>query len=334
MSKKRIVAMILATALVMAIVAGCEFTLFSRDREHQPHIHIPVPTGDMPEDPDELAALRDEYGLDENFQVTFPEGVTEGPTEPELPALTTMPRGEQAQASEVYPMLREAIDIFNSGRFFMQGRSTTPPNEFAPTAANNTPMTLAVDGNRMMSEITMDWNLMLQDTDGGAFGAPRVRAATLNTMFGRRMRVVMRPDGIMMAFPDRNLFFDMQDLGEATDTDLGGADDMSGLDEFLGGFGSTREIPRDIPAERVTVGGREYLSATITEDGMRFTYFFHNGELRRLEATHTEEGVSIIMEVQEFHGDPDARLFTSQGMGRVPLAQLVTMMNLLGGGLF
>ena len=339
MTKKQIIAVIAALGLMgtMILASGCEFQLFGREREHEGTIRIPVI--EVPDDfdelsPEDLLAFQNRHGLDANLQMTLPPGIYEEETEPPPPPLVTMPAGVAAETSEVYPLVREIVDIFNSGRFFLRGRGTLPGEMTPVGGGNNASVTIAADGNNIMFQSSLDWNVMIQamDEGGGArdFGRSRVQAATLSTLFGRQIRLIMTPQGPIFAFPDRNVFIDLPSIMEAAGED----EELPPMDMgIMDNMGlSLREVPTDIPASSVTVGGREYLAATMVEGESRVVYYFHNGQLRRIETYSPEQGDVMILEIDEFHGNPEARLFTTQGMARAPMANIMTLMEMGGGG--
>ena len=348
MNKKQIVALVAALGLMATLVlaaGGCERTVEINEPQHPGAINVhDIPPEEVPDfdvlSPEELADFMNRHGLDENLQMTMPEGITEYEvTDPPPPPLITMPAGAPAQASEVYPLVRGVIDIFNSGRFYLRGRGTLPGDMTPVGGGNNAQLTIAADGNNIMFQSAIDWNMMMQAVDaadGGAarndFGASRVRAATLSTFFGRQIRLVMTPQGPIFAFPDRNVFIDLPALLEAAGED----EELPPMDmELFDAMGlSLRDVPRDIPASSVTVGGREYLAATMVEGEARVVYYFYDGQLRRIEAFSPEQGETMILEVDEFHGNPEARLFTTQGMRRAPMADIITFMNMGGGNVF
>jgi|GEM_PF-1073158 len=341
MKKKQIIALMAALGLMatLMLTAGCEFEFNRGERDHAGAINIP--DIDVPPDfdelsPEDLEAFRNRHGLDVDMQMTLPEGITEGETEPPPPPLVTMPAGAPAQASEVYPLVRGVVDIFNSGRFFLRGRGTLPGEMTPVGGGNNARLTIAADGNNIMFQSALDWNVMVQAMDEGGsardFGRNRVQAATFGTLFGRQIRLLMTPQGPIFAFPDRNIFIDLPALMEAA----GEEEELPPMDlELFDAMGmGLRDVPLDIPASRVTMGGQEYLAATMVEGDSRIVYYFRDGELRRIETFSPEQGETMILEIEEFHGNPDARLFTTQGMVRAPMADIMTLMGAGGGGLF
>jgi len=334
MKTKQIISLFIAVALVMALAAGCEWTIGNRNTERNTGglINLPNITEDIPEDEAGRRDFANRHGLDENMIITLPEGITEDVTEPPPPPLTTMPAGSKVEASEVYPLIKNVTDILNSGRFFLRGRLSADTG-----FGGGGPIVIARDGNKAMQESSIDWSLLAQNPGGGNdFGLSRVQAVTLTSIFGRKFRMVITTDDIILAFPDRGTFIDTKALGEASgDTEFEMPDDMSGFFDGMG-IGGNREIPRDVDSSRVTVGGRAYLCATIGDDNGTVKYYFEGNNLRRMEVVSFEQDGSafeVILEIDEFHGDPDAKLFTTQGMRPVPLPDIINMLSLMDGGL-
>jgi len=335
MNRKQIIAVLLSVVLVMAIAAGCEMTIGNCNTQRETGGLINLPNINPDEVPDLNDAqaredFRNKHGLDENLMVTLPPGVTELITEPPPPPLTTMPAGNRVQASEVYPLMRNAFDIMGSDRFYMSGRIS------ADTGFGSGPIVVARDGNRMMQEMTMDWSQLAQ-SPGNDFGVSRAQAAILTTTFGRRFRMIITPDGPVFAFPDRNTFIDATAVAQM-DENAGDFEMPEDFElDFFGALGGTRDIPQDVDSSRVTVGNREYLCATLSEGSETVKYYFHNGDLRRMEAISRDpqgNSFEIIIEFNELHTNPPANLFTTQGMRRAPLTDLMNLGNLGGGSLF
>ena len=327
MKAKILIAMFALLALSVTIFAGCTINPPQAQGLGPP----PLPEGMTP---DQLSAaerqrLIDTYGLDpDTLMLPMPPDLNTdmGTT---LPPLETMPQGVAAQSQEVYPMLRNVIDTFATGRFYLRGHTTVPDNEFTQSAGS-VPIAMASDGERFVMEQNINWNDMLQ-TDGFDFGASRIQAAIFNTTFGNQMRMIFDPagPGPIIAFPVRNSYLSLADLAGA----LGGEMPDMGMDmeDFdLVGIG-TLEIPNDLRSTRVTAGGREYLTATIpNEDDGTNTFFFHNGQLVRME-TRLADGSLSIIEVETFHGNPPASMFTTQGLTRMPLSQIMSLFEGMGG---
>ena len=327
MKTKQLIALILAAGLMMVFIAGCNL---NPENPRDPVVRIDIPTVpadlDIPDDLDELSdeereELREALGLDEDMQFPIPEEFVEEPTEPPPPPATTMPAGSAIQQNEVYPMLRNFFDTMTGGRYYMRVRMTVPDELGLGTIS----MAMARDGDSQMQEMTMDWLTLLQLSNDGRpdFGRSRVQAAAMNTLMGRRVRIVATPENSFIAFPDRNAFVPAGDFAEEMGEEMFGMDDMPDLSDLSDG-----QLPDAIRSERVTVGGREYVSATWRDDGTSFSYFFHDGQLRRMEVT-TREGTTII-EIDEFHGSPDGRLFSSQGMRRMLITELAPVFGGLG----
>ena len=324
--KKRLtqaLAVLLCLGLALTLLAGCEFNRGEQDGA------VVIP--DVPENYDELSEeeLRRLMNLGEDGYMTLPPGITEDETEPPGPPLVTMPDGTPV-TTEMHDMVRGVVETLGSGRFYMSGRGTTP-GDLANNA--NSPMVIAADGNRLMIETrNVDWALATQNESGRRdFGRSRVQAATLATFFGRTLRMIMTPQGPIIAFPDRNTFIDITGISEAM-----GEDEVDFTDfdmDFLGPAGAAgQDIPTDLSPTRIAVGDREYLRATLASPEAITHYFFRDGNLRRLEIV--QDGEHFIFEIDELHGNPAARLFTTEGMRRAPMDHIMTLFGMGGGGMF
>jgi len=293
------------------------------------------------------------------IQMTFPPGVTEEITTAPPPPPTTMPAGQKVESSEVYDLIKKVNELFGSGNLYLRGRSAMPAEMGFAAAGFSAPMTVAVlDGNKMMIETTNDWSAMGQMMNEGGkndFGASRVQAAVLTTTFGKKTRMVFADNTFFIVFPDKKKYIDPSSLMGALSAELGeelppelsaelGEDfDFSDLPLDLSalGFGTGGgEVPKDIPSSKVTTGGKDYLCATMeTKDDesgkvvMTTKFYFLNGELKRMETYGENPDEMMIMEIDELHGKPDPKLFTTEGMKSAPINDFLNLMQMGGGGL-
>jgi len=254
MKAKHIIAIIAVLALGATLFAGCELNNAVRTPNY-----IPTPT--LPLGVDSLDGLTDaqrqalinEWNLDPaTMELPMPAHLAQyAVPDTTEPGATTMPAGVATLASEVYPLLRNTFDILGSDRFYLRGRSTNPATELAP-ASNNTPVAFARDGQRTVLENQLNWNDALAGGGPNHFNENRVQAAFFNATFGSQMRMIIDPAGPIIAFPARNTFLSIAEMidfagGDLPEMDMGNLDVMS-----LG----ILEIPDDLQATRVTVGGR------------------------------------------------------------------------------
>ncbi|MCL2530806.1 MAG: hypothetical protein FWE40_01450 [Oscillospiraceae bacterium] len=324
MKAKHIIAIVIAVALSATLLAGCEL-----NRPEPNYIPTPLAPGVNPHDlsAEQQAELRARYGLDENFMMPMPDGLTPIDEEPTLPPLDAMPEGEDIDSAEVRAMLQNTINILSSDSFYLRGRTTIPAGELSPHMSNNTPIAFASNGQRAVLEQNVNWSEMLAG-DGFDFGASRIQAAIFNGTFGNQMRMIIDPAGPIIAFPQRNTFLSFADMVEFFGEEMP-AMDMGEFDVMqLGDL----TIPEDLQATRVTTGGREYLTATLPNAELGDnTFFFRNGALVRME-TRAPDGSRSIIEVDTFNASPPASLFNTQGMNRMPMAELMTLMEGMGEG--
>ncbi|MCL2445509.1 MAG: hypothetical protein FWD06_01915 [Oscillospiraceae bacterium] len=327
MKAKHIIAIIAVLAIGATLLTGCEV---NRPQAH--YTPTPLAPGVDPFALSEAERQRliDTYGLDPNtMMLPMPpdlEPVADQPAEPPLDIIDPN-AGVDVLSSEVYPMLRNTINILGSGNFYLRGRTTVPATELTPQVTNNTPIAFASNGERAVLEQTVNWNEMLA-TDGFDFGASRIQAALFNGTFGDQMRMIIDSSGPIIAFPARNTFLSFADMIDFFGEEMP-AMDMGDFDVMQIG---DLAIPNELNATRVTVGGREYLTATIpNEEAGVNTFFFHNGTLARLQTVMPDGGQSVI-EVDVFNHTPPAELFTTQGMRRMPMAELMQLMEGMGGG--
>ncbi|MCL2194777.1 MAG: hypothetical protein FWB76_02375 [Oscillospiraceae bacterium] len=332
MKAKHIIAVLAALAISVTLLAGCDI-----NRPTPIYVPTPLAPGMSPDDLSaaERQALINRYDLDPaTMMMRVPDEwaayvVEDGPV---LPPPAVMGAGVAADDAEVYPLLRNTIDILGSGRFYLRGRSSMPANDMAP-ASNNTPIAIASDGQRAVLEQHVNWNEMLASDGSFDFGQSRIQGAIFNGTFGNQMRMILDPAGPIIAFPQRNNFLSFADMIDFFGEEMPTMD----LEDFDVMQMGDLEIPDVLNATRITQGGREYLSASIAnEEAGVNTFFFHNGQLVRME-TVMPDGNRSIIEVDVFHGNPPANLFTTQGMSRMPMAELMRLMEGMGGdggGLF
>jgi len=374
MTRKQIIvplALLLSLACAVALFSGCNGPLFDRTVVNTtvPTTLVPVPDdlgkqieidlGRMEERDEmdrllaeELKKLGIEYTTDPNAP-TVPAGQTEPTTAPPPPP-TTMPAGTKIQSSEVYEHIKRVNDIFNSGKFYLKGRGSAPEGSGIPSAAS-APMVIAIDDNKFMVESTADWSLMgtiMADAEGRSLtlqerAAAKAQSIALETLFGKKTRMIFSPDGFYLAFPDKNKYISPSELMGS----MGLEDeefDMSGMDLSALGIntGAQKEIPRDIDSSRVTVGGKEYLCAAISnkiddpDSGVSMEvvtkYYFLGGDLKRMETFglgfEDSDDAQMILEIDEFHGDPDPKLFGVAGMRKAALQELLKLAEMMGGG--
>jgi len=327
MKAKHLIAIFTLLALSVTIFAGC--TIGERPTTFIPR---PLAAGEHPDQwsAEQRAEWMERYGLGEDMMLPPPPNFEWidywEETAPTYEDRTVMPEGVRAEDAEVLPMLRNTVDIFGSGRFYLRGITTVPESELAP--ASTSPIAMASNGDRAVFEQSINWIDMFQ-SDGFNFQA-RIQAATFNGMFGSQMRMIIEPAGMTIAFPQRNVYLSIADLVAAAGEEMPAMMDM---DEFdLSGIGAL-EIPNNLQSTRVTAGGRDYLTATIPneDEGTNTIFFFHNGQLARLE-THMPDGNVSIIEVHAFSGSPPDAMFSTQGLSRMPMAQIMSLMEGLGGG--
>lgn len=323
MKAKHIIAIMVAVALSATLLAGCEL-----NRQDPVYIPTPLAPGVNPHDlsAEQQAALRDRYNLDENFMMPMPDGLAPIDEETTQPPIPTMPDGQAIDSAEVRAMLQNTINILSSDSFYLRGRTTIPAGELSPHMSNNTPIAFASNGQRAVLEQNVNWSEMLA-SDGFDFGASRIQATIFNGTFGNQMRMIIDPAGPIIAFPQRNTFLSFADMVEFFGEELPSMD-MGEFDVMqLGDL----TIPENLQATRVTLDGREYLTATLPNAELGDnTFFFRNGALVRME-TRAPDGSRSIIVVETFHGNPPASLFTTQGMNRMPMAELMTLMEGMGG---
>lgn len=350
---KKLTAMLMVMAALFALLAGCEVNIENTD-----------PTeATMPDllDPNAVKSAADELGVDldnlddqalkelqekltrpdltlgenNNLEVALPEGVTKPAETTTKAPPTTMPKGAAAQSSEVYPLVKAVLETMNSGKFYLKGYSTSAAPgidvAFGDLAGNYSLLIIAVDGNQMALENEVDWVAMLKaSSEGNDFGSATALGLTMQTAYGKRLRMLFNNDGMYIVFPEKKKYTSFSDmLGEEASGEFADAGDLVGSM-----FGEVNTAALDnLESSRVTSGGKEYLCATLpSSDSSAMKLYFLGGELKRIETiTSSDSGdVSTIIDVEEFNGSPDPSLFSTKGMSTVKLAELTNLFSKLG----
>jgi len=322
---KKLICLFLGVAIVFALAAGCkvgidigptEPTTIAVNEDDLNKARNELDLGEL----DALAqdALRRALELD----VTIPAEDSPPQTMP-----PPMPAGVEVDAAEVRALMRNVLDIFGSGKFTMKTRSSSP---FVAGGNTATPLTVAMDENAMAFEVEMDWASLFR-SEGQSVVQARIQGATAQTLFGKKVRIVTKTDGIMIVLVDKKTYMPMGDGsaegGELMEFDLTGA-----MGDAFGGAGSREEIEmrlNEIKSSKVTMGGKEYLCAELKAEGNTMRYYFQGGELKRIEAD--AEGESVMWEIDMLSGQVDPAFFGTAGMRAMPLDQMADLGASLGG---
>ena len=314
---KKLICLFLAMAAVCALAAGC--TVEKPIGPTEPTT-VAVNDADLNKAIDQLGEL-DDAAL-EALRRAMEQGI-EIPPDIGVPPETappTMPAGVQASPNEVYPLMVKVYNTLGSGTFLLRAKGSSPQG--GPTMGNATSMTLAMDGANTMMEFDMDWTAVFKAMSEGTpeYGQSIVQGITAQGLFGKKARFVSRPDDVFIAFPDKKTYLSMGAPEES------GSEGQLGLAGAFSGTLIPDEVPDDIASSRVTMGGKEYLCATLNEGNAR--YYFLNGDLKRIEIEN--EGEVMILEIQELTGTVDPKLFTTEGMKVMPVDQMAQMGEGLG----
>ena len=313
---KKQICLFLAMAVVFALMAGCTV---EKNIGPDPATTIPVDEAALKEAADLLGdldavamnALREAM---EKNNVTIPAY-----TEPPEPPPPAMPQGVQTNPNDVFPLMEKVYNTFASGTFYLKAKGSAPmggPN------MGTTPMTIAIDGQKTMMEFDMDWaSLFVAMTEGTPdAGRAKIQGYTAQTLFGKKVRFVSMPEDGYMIFLDKKTYLPIgafSEPGAEVDVDMASA--------FSGSF--VPEVkPTDIGSSKVTMGGQEYLCATLNDGQAR--YYFLNGDLKRIEIEN--QGEIMILEIQELTGKVDPKLFSVDGMKAMPLDQMSSLADSMG----
>jgi len=320
---KKLICLCLGLTVVFALMSGCKGGL----------VIGPTEPTTVEVNPDDLNNAMNQLGdLDAAAQDALRKLLEQGVTIPaEEPPPETMPppmpQGVEVDAAEARALLKKVFTILNSGKLTMKMRGSSP---FFAGANNATPLTVAVDEGVMAFEMEMDWASMFK-SDGQSAAMARIQGASAQSMFGKRLRMITKTDGMAIVFPDRDKYLAIGDGseegGEPIEFDLSAA-----LGEMFGGTQNAQDIDerlKDIKSSRVTSGGKDYLCAEVTstnEDGSvsNVRYFFdEKGDLRRIEAQ--AGGESMMWEIETLSGQVDPAFFSTAGMSVMGVDQLTEM---------
>ena len=260
------------------------------------------------------------------------------------------------ETNEAYPLVKGVMDIVESGTFYLKGRGSSP------FAGNGFPSVIyAMDKDKMMMETEMDWVEMMM-AEGGDAEMAKAQGEVLQTALGSKFRMIFMDMGepahfwdtwpswaqwilrylllgwlwmpppepgisVYWAFPEKKVYLDIGTLTGDTTFDMG-----SIFEQLFGVWGSAA-LPEDIPGVKVTIDGKEYLRAALEDERSRdaMYYYFLDGELKRIEVLDDISGEAMVMEIDAFHSQPDAGLFSISGYRALPLAEMIRFFGGLNG---
>jgi len=219
-------------------------------------------------------------------------------------------------------LLEQTLAIFNSGTYTLKGRGHSPVGVGAGSSA---PIVIAVDQDKVMTETEIDWSgLMQASSPGGDAYMTAVQRTIWQLVFGRKFRMVFSPEGVFWVFPERMLYIDMAALA-------GGVGEPIGLAQEFTGIFARREIPEQLTVTQPVIDGKTYLCVTldIPENAGTISYFYLNGQFKRVEIFSESEADPVVYEIDQFNGKADECYFSTRWMRPVPVSLLLQ----LGSGL-
>ena len=318
---KKLICLFLAIAVVFALAAGCQGGRTIGNTE---------PTT-IVVDEDALNQAAAGLGdLDDAARKALEELMASGhtvppPTQPPETMPPPLPAGVLVDPAEIRALLKKALDTLTSGSFMIKAKGSSP---FSAGGNNATPLTIAVDNNAIAMEFEMDWATLFA-SEGESTAMARIKGAGTQAIFGKRIRILTQAEGVTLVFVDTKSYLPMPSSEEEGGEmgDLAEFDMSAALGEAFGGAGSQEDMDRmldTIEPSKVTEGGKEYLCAKITREGITVRYFFLGGELKRVETTDTEGAVSV-MEVQQLTDKVDPALFSTQGLRVMAVDQMTEL---------
>jgi len=273
------------------------------------------------------AAMQDALNKALGQGVTIPENVPPPQTMP-----PPMPTGVEAKLEDVYPLVEEVHKILNSGTYLLKARGSTPPSSGMPLGT--TPVTFAVDKDKTAFEADMDWiNMFKTMTEGTTeYNMATIRGATMQTLFGKKVRFVSKPDGDLIMFLDKKTFAPIP----APESEEGESP-MSMAGMFGEAFTpKTSGSPESVTPSKVAYNGKEYLCAEVKgTDGLTMLYYFLDKQLKRIEmkAKDPDSGKleTMVFEIDSLTGTVDPAFFSTAGFKAMPLDQLGQLTDSMGG---
>jgi len=332
---KKLLCLSLALGILLALMAGCKdvnigpeepTTIFVEENDFMNAIDRLNPGGDV--------------GLD--VQAALEEAMRKGVTIPadEPPAQTMpapMPTGVPIRAEDVYPLMERVRSIFDSGKYTLKARGSTPPSPGMPIGT--TPITFAVDKGQSAFEAEFDWtNMMRAMAQPGSqeYTMARITGATMATYFGKKVRFVTKPEGSTILFLDQQTFMQMP-TGEGAEAGEGilGAAGMGNM------FGDMFKPDKNgtVTASKVTSDGKEYLCGEIKGgEGVLLYYYFLNSELKRIEMKvdnpETKKTETFVFEIDQLTDQVNPAMFSTAGFKPVSIDEMAQMGENGFGGLF
>ncbi|MDR2647161.1 MAG: hypothetical protein LBB67_03445 [Oscillospiraceae bacterium] len=247
--------------------------------------------------------------------VSIPE-TTVGTT---MTAPVVLPTGVtigQKQVDEVYQYLLSMKEIFSGDQYTLVGGGNSPL-----TADGYSQYTIAKDKDKGVLETTINWSVSAKNLLDGKddYGQAAIQAALGEASFGNKIRMVFSDESALWVFPDRKLYFDIMDLAGKNANEANGFMDM--FDQVA--VSAADKIPKDVKSTKVTVDGKEYLTATILDDdGNAKKYFFLGGELKRIEYSSADASQSTVTIIESLKPTVNANMFSVSGYRKANIADL------------
>ncbi|MDR2686215.1 MAG: hypothetical protein LBB75_00545 [Oscillospiraceae bacterium] len=334
---KKIICLFLALAALLALMAGCKDVTLGPEEPTT----IVVAEDDLANAIDQMNL--DPSALDADYQDTIRRLIGQGVTFPaDDPPVQTMPppmpTGVPIRAEDVYPLMEKVRNIFDSGKYTLKARGSTPPSPGMPIGT--TPVTFAVDKGQSAFEAEFDWtNMMRAMAQPGSqeYAMAPIAGATMATYFGKTVRFVTKPEGSIILFLDQQTYMQMP-AGEGGEN----GESILGVGNMFGDMFKP-DKQGTVTASKVTGNdGIVYLCGEIKGgEGVLLSYYFRpdqNNALKRIEMKmdnpETKKTETFVFEIEQLTETADAAMFSTAGFKPVSVDEMAQMGENGFGSLF
>jgi len=195
-------------------------------------------------------------------------------------------------------LLEQTRTILDGGKFTLKMRGSPLPNP--PSNGKMLPVVFVSDGDRMAFEATLDWVGMLRAT-----GTNKVRDTfsgwVMQLLFGKKVRLISEQSRHTIAFINRRFYMIVPE-----------SPDIIALDISI-----IFDIPdgAEITVSEPVIGGKKYLCAALeNDDGITMSYYYLNGQLKRITASSADVSDDAVIEVDSFSAAVDQNIFSTKWM--------------------
>lgn len=205
---------------------------------------------------------------------------------------------------ETLALLADVQAIFAGGGYTFKGSS----NYSQEDANSFIPLIIAANKGEGLfaAEYSIDYRTY------AAIGLSLPMTVLYRVLFGTKLRVVFEKDDVKLVFPSRRSYLNLGKNASAKNA-------LEDVQNMLDLFGQT-DFPAAVVTSKQTIEGKEYLVAATKTNGYEVSYYFLNGQLKKLESIGY--GYENTFYVDQFSAVPDAKYFSIKWMFRLPINNL------------